>query len=284
MSGIDVFPLSRGPNADKLGYVGGWLITSYFGGRPNPFTGVPSNHGGMDLGAPTGTPMYAVKSGIIYQAWDPGGGGNWTRLQCDDGDMFGYGHASSYAPGGSGRRVKAGDLIAYVGSTGASTGAHLHFAYQPKGVYGYRDPYDLLMNCRNFAGSPITPIPDNGSGNDHPNPVPVPEEDIMATKAELEAVVNAAADRVVRAVEAAKPPPFDDGMWMGTHGGEGRIYIVINNVKYHVPGSTNPDPAQAQSENDSKIEVLNRLGFDNRGVQDQALANLPEAAFNITSV
>lgn len=279
MSNIDVFPLPRGPNPDAVGFVGGWRITSYFGGRPDPFTGRASNHGGMDLAAPTGTPMYAVKPGIIYQAWDPGGGGNWTRLQCDDGDMFGYGHASSYAPGGSGRRVKAGDLIAYVGSTGASTGAHLHFAYQPKGAGGYRDPYDILMACHNFVG--LTPTPEDP--NDHPNPVPVPEEDIMASKEELQQIVNAAADRVVAAVEAAKPPPFDDGMWMGTHSVEQRIYIVINNLKYHVPGSTNPDPAQAQRENDSRIATLVGLGFDNRGIQDQALANLPEAPFSISA-
>ena len=261
---IDVFPLSHGPNGDALGYVGGWRITSYFGGRPDPFTGRASNHGGMDLAAPSGTPMYAVKPGVIYQAWDPGGGGNWTRLQCDDGDMFGYGHASSYAPGASVRRVAAGDLIAYVGSTGASTGAHLHFAYQPKGVYGYRDPYDLLMGCHNFVG--LTPTPEDPDGNDHqlPPPILIPEEDIMATKEELEAVVNAAADRVVAAVEAHQPPPFDDQMWMGTHQGENRVYIVAHGVKRHVPGRLA-----------GSLDLLERLGFDNRGVQDMALNALP---------
>jgi murein DD-endopeptidase MepM/ murein hydrolase activator NlpD len=180
--------------------------------------------------------------------------------------MFGYGHASSYAPGASVRRVAAGDLIAYVGSTGASTGAHLHFAYQPKGTYGYRDPYDLLMNCHNFVG--LTPTPPD-DGNDHPQPPIIVEEDIMATKEELQAIVNAAADRVVAAVEAHQPPPFDDQMWMGTHQGENRVYVVAHGVKRHVPGRLA-----------GSLDLLERLGFDNRGVQDMALDALPTAEFD----
>lgn len=151
---IDVFPLPRGGLSDQTGTVGGWFISSYFGGRPNPFTGVPSWHGGMDLVAPKLTPMYAVKPGRIFQAWDQSGGGNWTRLTCDDGDVFGYGHADHYAQGPGVHRVNAGEIVAYVNSTGASTGNHLHFAYQPAGWARYGDPFDLLANCRTFVGSP----------------------------------------------------------------------------------------------------------------------------------
>lgn len=261
LGSIDVFPLPRGPAPDQLGTVGGWWITSYFGGRPNPFTGSPSWHGGMDLAAPKMTPMYAVKPGRIFQAWDPGGGGNWTRLQCDDGDMFGYGHADHFAPGANGRHVEAGEIIAYVNSTGASTGNHLHFAYQPYGLGRYGDPYDCLTGCHTFVGSPAQqPTP--------PPPPPAPEEDIMASKEELEQIVNAAKDQVIAAVIAATPPPQDDQLWMGTHAGQNRVYIVAHGVKMHVPG----DLA-------GSLGMLVQLGYDNRGVQDAALDVLPEQAF-----
>ena len=155
---IDVFPLPRGA-ATGTGTVGGWYVSSWFGGRPNPFTGVPSWHGGMDLVCRRLTPLYAVKRGRVYQGWDQGGGGNWSRLQCDDGDMFGYGHAAMFAVGPWGRTVEAGELIAYANSTGSSTGDHLHYAYQPAGWARYGDPYDGLANCRTFVGSPA-PIPE----------------------------------------------------------------------------------------------------------------------------
>lgn len=172
---IDVFPLPRGMLSDGKGTVGGWWISSYFGGRPNPFTGVPSWHGGMDLVAPKLTPMYAVKAGTVYQSWDSGGGGNWTRLQCDDGDMFGYGHADHYAQGPGVHRVNAGEVIAYVDSTGASTGHHLHFAYQPAGWARYGDPFDLLNACRTYVGSPplvTEPQPPPPTEPLHPEPTP----------------------------------------------------------------------------------------------------------------
>lgn len=264
---IDVFPLPRGSLPDRTGIVGGWTITSYFGPRPDPFTGRASGHGGMDLAAPQLTPLYAVKPGVIYQAWDPGGGGNWTRLQCDDGDMFGYGHAHHYAPGPSGRHVEAGEVIAYVGSTGASTGAHLHFAYQPKGRSGYGDPFDLLTNCRSFVGSTAQQPAQPAN--------PAPEEDIMATKAELEQVVAAQADRIIAAIP--KPQPVDDGRWMATFAAEGKIYAVINGVRYHVPGGATEEATN------NRLSLLELQGFDNRGVQDAALSVLPEAPFSIVA-
>ena len=103
--------------------------------------------------------MHAVKPGRILQSWDPGGGGNWTRLECDDGDVFGYGHADHFADGANGRHVNAGEVIAFVNSTGASTGNHLHFAYQPAGWARYGDPFDLLTACRTFGGAPVA-LPD----------------------------------------------------------------------------------------------------------------------------
>jgi len=175
MEQLERFPLPKGTGPDAVGFVGGWRITSYFGGRPNPFTGLPSWHGGMDLGAPLGVPMIAGWPGQVFQAWDPGGGGWWTRLVCDNGAVLGYGHAENYAPHSWGEHVPAGDVLAFVDSTGASSGNHLHFAYQPPGWSRNADPYDLLEIAAAeglFDGSHVGPAPDPGPDPQHPEHTP----------------------------------------------------------------------------------------------------------------
>lgn len=182
---IDCFPLPQG-TATGPGTVGGWRITSYFGGRIDPITGRPGNHGGQDIAAPRGTPLYAVVGGYVAQGWDPSGGGNWTTLYGPDGTRYGYGHALRYEPGVNGRTVPAGTVIAYVDSTGASTGDHLHFAYDgPDADTAYDDPFDILAQAAATGRFPGV-IP--------PQPSPQPPEgltmgqyeDIMAGLARLE--------------------------------------------------------------------------------------------------
>lgn len=143
---LDFFPLPKGSLSGPH-TTGGWYVSSYFGGRADPITGIPGTHGGQDIVGPTGTPMYAVKSGVKVQGWDGGGGGNWTMLYADDGTVYGYGHAQSFAGGPSGSRVEAGELLAYMNSTGHSTGSHLHFARKAKGQYAYSDPFDELQEA-----------------------------------------------------------------------------------------------------------------------------------------
>jgi murein DD-endopeptidase MepM/ murein hydrolase activator NlpD len=163
MTQLDTFPLPIGPHLppNDPGFQFGYRITSYFGGRVDPITGRPGSHGGEDLGAAGGTPMLAVGSGYLAQGWDPSGGGNWSGLTLANGDYFGYGHASGFAPGGN-RFVRAGETIAWVDSTGASTGNHLHFAYRPAGHSSYADPYDLLQEVavRIVGGGPA-PSPED---------------------------------------------------------------------------------------------------------------------------
>lgn len=142
-----LFPLNPGPLTGP-GTINGWAVTSYFGGRVDPLTGRVGTHGGMDLAFSgcTGQPMIAVADGWLSQSWDPSGGGNWNGLTATNGDYYGYGHAQAFEPtGGRQRNVKAGEVIGYVGTTGGSTGPHLHFAYRPRGSFVYRDPYDLLI-------------------------------------------------------------------------------------------------------------------------------------------
>jgi murein DD-endopeptidase MepM/ murein hydrolase activator NlpD len=85
-------------------------------------------HDGADLVAPTGTPVYAASDGVVIGAAPNGGYGNWIRIDHQGKLSTVYGHLSSFAPGiQEGARVSQGELIGFVGNTGRSTGAHLHF-------------------------------------------------------------------------------------------------------------------------------------------------------------
>ena len=85
-------------------------------------------HEGVDLAAPVGTPVYAASGGVVVGAAANGGYGNWIRIDHPGKLATVYGHLSEFAPGiESGVQVSQGELIGFVGSTGRSTGAHLHF-------------------------------------------------------------------------------------------------------------------------------------------------------------
>ncbi|EJL33160.1 M23 family metallopeptidase, partial [Novosphingobium sp. AP12] len=101
-------------------------ITSGYGARRHPILGYVRMHAGIDFGAPYGSPIYAVADGTVTFAGRHGGHGNYVRLQHGGGLDTGYGHMSRIAVA-SGSRVRAGQVIGYVGSTGLSTGPHLHF-------------------------------------------------------------------------------------------------------------------------------------------------------------
>ena len=76
------FPMDRGPCPDDVGYVGGWQITSYFGGRTDPITGAQGDHGGQDMAYAScgGARIYAPGAGTLSQGWDASGGGNWREV------------------------------------------------------------------------------------------------------------------------------------------------------------------------------------------------------------
>lgn len=105
-------------------------ITSLYGMRRHPILGFVRMHAGVDYGARFGSPIYAVADGIVSFAGRHGGHGNYVRLEHGGGNGTGYGHMSRIAVS-PGARVSAGQVIGYVGSSGLSTGPHLHFeAYQ----------------------------------------------------------------------------------------------------------------------------------------------------------
>ncbi len=101
-------------------------ITCYYGPRIHPVTGKPSFHNGIDLGAQYGTPIVAAKSGTVTFAGMNGGYGYSVTINHGDGFSTLYGHMSRYIVS-SGDYVTQGQTIGYIGSTGWSTGPHLHF-------------------------------------------------------------------------------------------------------------------------------------------------------------
>lgn len=113
------------------------------GGRISAYQGDGRGHKGIDIAAPYGTPIYAAESGTVTEAnggWN-GGYGNCIRIQHADGNVTLYGHQSSLAVE-YGDYVVKGQLIGYVGSTGDSTGNHLHFEVRSYGTYS--NPLDYV--------------------------------------------------------------------------------------------------------------------------------------------
>ena len=104
----------------------GGHITSGFGMRRHPILGYSRLHAGIDFGAAYGSPIYAVSDGTVAFAGWHGGHGNYVKLAHGGGFGTGYGHMSRIAVS-PGSHVQAGQVIGYVGSTGVSTGPHLHY-------------------------------------------------------------------------------------------------------------------------------------------------------------
>lgn len=101
-------------------------ITSSYGKRMHPVLGFMRMHKGTDIGAPYGAPIHAIMDGVVQFAGRSGGYGNFVKLAHAGGIASGYGHMSRFAVR-SGTHVRQGQVIGYVGSTGMSTGPHLHW-------------------------------------------------------------------------------------------------------------------------------------------------------------
>ena len=107
-------------------------FTSAFGTRSDPFKATRAMHSGIDLAGPIGTAIYATADGYVGRAERVGGYGNLVELEHGKSIQTRYGHLSSILVR-SGQRVKRGDLIARMGSTGRSTGSHLHYEVRVDG-------------------------------------------------------------------------------------------------------------------------------------------------------
>ena len=120
---------------------GGWLkpcaytyVSSPFGNRDAPTAGASTNHQGIDLAAPEGTPIYASRTGVVTTATFGKSAGYYVSINHGDGYSSVYMHMTHYVVS-KGQAVSAGQVIGYVGSTGTSTGNHLHFGISYNGVY-----------------------------------------------------------------------------------------------------------------------------------------------------
>jgi murein DD-endopeptidase MepM/ murein hydrolase activator NlpD len=107
-------------------------IGSGFGPRTHPIYGGSRTHTGVDIGASQGTPIKAAGDGVVRMAGVKGGYGNWTLIDHGGGLATGYGHQSRIAVS-IGQHVSSGEIIGDVGSTGASTGPHLHWEVRVNG-------------------------------------------------------------------------------------------------------------------------------------------------------
>ena len=125
----------------------GWMVpidyvqnTSPFGERDAPTAGASSNHQGVDLAAPANTPIYASRSGTVTIATYSSSAGYYVQIDHGDGYKSIYMHMSYYVVS-AGQQVSQGQLIGYCGSTGISTGDHLHFGISKDGVYQNPNEY-----------------------------------------------------------------------------------------------------------------------------------------------
>ena len=104
------------------------IMRSGFGGRRHPILGYIKMHTGVDWATPYGTPIFASGNGVVEKVGWEGGYGKYVRLKHNNGYETAYGHMSAFAKGMEpGKRVRQGQVIGFVGSTGMSTGAHVHY-------------------------------------------------------------------------------------------------------------------------------------------------------------
>lgn len=114
--------------------VNGARLSSGFGLRRHPILGYSRLHQGADFAAGHGTPIMAAGDGVVVRAGTYGGYGNYIRIRHADGYETAYAHLSRYARGlRAGARVRQGEVIGFVGSTGRSTGPHLHYEVLHRG-------------------------------------------------------------------------------------------------------------------------------------------------------
>lgn len=130
------------------------LMRSGFGARRHPILGFSKLHTGVDWAAPMGTPIYAAGNGVIDKVGWEGGYGKYIRVRHPNGYETAYGHMTAYARGmEQGTRVRQGQVIGFVGSTGLSTGAHVHYEILVNGRFV--DPMRIKLPRGRVLDGPV---------------------------------------------------------------------------------------------------------------------------------
>jgi murein DD-endopeptidase MepM/ murein hydrolase activator NlpD len=131
-------------------------FTSGYGIRSDPFRGRAAMHAGIDLAGPMGTPIYATADGIVGRSeWNNGGYGNLVEIDHGQGIQTRYGHLSQRIAQ-PGQRVRRGDLIGLMGSTGRSTGSHLHYEVRIDGRAV--NPVPFMQSSTTFTALQRQPV------------------------------------------------------------------------------------------------------------------------------
>ncbi len=135
--------------------IDGARISSSFGKRKHPVLGYNKMHRGVDFAAPTGTPIYAAGDGVLTKAGRNGSYGNYIQIRHNGEYSTAYAHLSRIAKGmEAGKRVRQGQVIGYVGTTGRSTGPHLHYEVLENGKQ--INPLSIKpQNAARLAGSEL---------------------------------------------------------------------------------------------------------------------------------
>lgn len=143
-------------NAQELKFApSGGVITSEFGYRTDPFTKKQKFHSGLDIASSTGTPIYSPETGIVAFSGEFSGYGNMVLIQHDSPGLYTvYGHCDKNLVQ-EGERVKAGQMVALMGSTGRSTGPHLHFEVHLNNQYINPVEYLLYLQKEHMASGLI---------------------------------------------------------------------------------------------------------------------------------
>jgi len=155
-------PIKTGSKGSDLIIPSAGRISSPFGTRTHPIKGGKRMHKGVDIAAPTGTPVYASKSGVVKKAYRSKTYGNVIYMEHPDGRTTRYAHLSGFSNDvaalgqtwSSDYPVVQGELIGYVGSTGNSTGPHLHFEYRDNDGVGNNAS---VLNPLNYVASKELP-------------------------------------------------------------------------------------------------------------------------------
>lgn len=251
-------------------------ISSFFGRRNAPTKGASSFHKGMDIAAPAGTPVYAAADGVITVRESQRGYGNVVYVKHPDGTETRYGHLSGFTDLPVGAAVKAGSQIGFVGSTGVSTGNHLHFevrdpsgqAVDPRLVFGSQ--LDTTKDMSGFAGNYASIQTMGGQGNEVNSHYKDYQHPLAATKKESDDIIAFEYKKRV-AKRAEKTPSIFENI-----ANNGLLGMLMDMFTIGKPTST-------ENEVETEADILNRPGvkftlskadMKNNGFSDQEISKI----------